>query len=205
MIAGPVMIDLACKDLVEAVRMALGKIVVRVAAVRGEVMITAPINRITEVLRALRDHPATDFHQLMDVCGVDYPDRRPRFDVAYQLLSLSRNWRLTVIVQVIEEASVPSVVSVYPSAGWFEREVFDLFGIPFTGHPDLRRILTDYGFEGHPLRKDFPLTGHVQVRYDDLQRKVVQEPVQLEQDFRAFDASSRWQGITDVQRRDENE
>ncbi|MDD3181400.1 MAG: NADH-quinone oxidoreductase subunit C [Alphaproteobacteria bacterium] len=197
------MIELRHRTLVDAVREALGAITVVVACERDEVTIAVQRPKIAQALALLRDHPATRFHQLMDVCGVDYPNRLERFDVVYQLLSLSHNWRLTVKVQTNEVAEVPSVAEVYPSAGWFEREVFDLYGVRFSGHPDLRRILTDYGFEGHPLRRDFPLTGFTEVHYDDLQRRVVSEPLSLQQDYRAFDALSPWQGVTDVQKRGE--
>ncbi len=199
------MIAFDSRKLVDAVREALGSIPVVASSSHGEVLVTVERTQIAQALTLLRDHPLTCFHQLMDVCGVDYPQRIERFDVVYQLLSLRHNWRLTVRLQVNEVAEVPSVADVYPSAGWFEREVFDLYGVRFAGHPDLRRILTDYGFEGHPLRRDFPLVGFTEVRYDDLQRKVVQEPVSLQQDYRAFDALSPWRGMTDVQRRDENE
>ncbi|MGE4350865.1 MAG: NADH-quinone oxidoreductase subunit C [Bdellovibrionales bacterium] len=196
------MIDPTCKPLIEAVRQALSSLkVVFTSEVKGEVAVLVPCASIAHAMEHLRDHPLTAMNQLMDVCGVDYPDRLPRFEVAYQLLSLKHNWRLTVKVQTDEVTPVPSVTGVYPSAGWFEREVYDLFGIPFADHPDLRRILTDYGFEGHPLRRDFPLTGFTEVRYDDLHRQVVQEPVSLQQDYRAFDAMSPWQGLTDVQKR----
>lgn len=189
------------RSLVEAVREALGSVTALVSVDCDQVVISVQRAQIAQALLFLRDHPATRFHQLMDVCGVDYPQRLERFDVVYQLLSLSHNWRLTVKVTTDEVAEVPSVIAVYPSAGWFEREVFDLYGVKFSGHPDLRRILTDYGFEGHPLRRDFPLVGFTEVRYDDLQRRVVQEPVSLQQDYRAFDALSPWNGLTDVQRR----
>lgn len=188
--------------LVEAVRLALGDIPVQAQDERNEVTIIAPREKIVEMMQRLKDHEATSMTMLMDVCGVDHPERRQRFDVAYQLLSLRHNWRLTVIVATDEVATVPSVVGVYPSAGWFERETYDLFGITFAAHPDLRRILTDYDFEGHPLRRDFPLIGFTEVHYDDLQRRVVYEPVQLQQDYRAFDALSPWKGLTDVQKRE---
>ena len=132
---------------------------------------------------------------MIDVCGVDYPDRPQRFEVVYALLSVSLNHRLRVKVSTDEDTPVPSVVGVYPSANWFERETWDLYGVFFADHPDLRRILTDYGFDGHPLRKDFPLTGYVEVRYDDEQKRVVYEPVKLTQDFRTFDFLSPWEGL----------
>jgi NADH-quinone oxidoreductase subunit C len=136
---------------------------------------------------------------LIDVCGVDYPDRAERFEIVYSLLSVSLNLRLRVKVSTGEETPVPSVVAAYPSANWFERETWDMFGVFFSDHPDLRRILTDYGFDGHPLRKDFPLTGFVEMRYDQDQRRVVYEPVKLAQDFRVFSFQSPWEAITGVQ------
>lgn len=154
-----------------------------------------------EALQLLRDHPQTDFTQMMDLCGVDYPSRRPRFDVVYQLLSLRFNTRLTVVVSVEEEIAVPSITKLYPCAAWFERECYDMFGLVFEGHEDLRRILTDYDFEGFPLRRDFPLSGFTQVRYDDLTRQVIKEPVSLDQDYRAFEAQSPWRGVAAVQKR----
>jgi NADH-quinone oxidoreductase subunit C len=144
----------------------------------------------------LRDDEACLFKVLVDVCGVDYPDRPERFEVVYNLLSLRHNTRIRVKVATDEATPVPSVTGVFSAANWFEREAWDLYGIFFSDHPDLRRILTDYGFEGHPLRKDFPLTGYVEVRYDPEQRRVVYEPVKLTQDFRTFDFMSPWEGMT---------
>lgn len=161
----------------------------------NELMMTVERQSIVRVLTYLRDSESFQFAQLIDVCGVDYLGREPRFDVVYNLLSLSHNRRLRLKVEVEEGMPVPSVVSVYSSANWWEREVFDLYGIPFDDHPDLRRILTDYGFEGHPLRKDFPLTGYVEVRYDEEQKRVVYEPVKLPQAFRIFDFESPWEGM----------
>ncbi|MBP6950754.1 MAG: NADH-quinone oxidoreductase subunit C [Alphaproteobacteria bacterium] len=161
----------------------------------NELMVSVERPAIVRVLTYLRDSKGLQFAQLMDVCGVDYLGREPRFDVVYHLLSLVHNQRLRLKVQVEEGMPVPSVVSVYSSANWWEREVFDLYGIPFEDHPDLRRILTDYGFEGHPLRKDFPLTGYVEVRYDEEQKRVVYEPVKLPQAFRNFDFESPWEGM----------
>jgi len=140
---------------------------------------------------------------LIDICGVDYPERDPRFEVVYQLLSPAQNQRLMVKVRANADTLVPSATGIFSSAGWFEREVWDLFGISFSGHPDLRRILTDYGFEGHPLRKDFPLTGHVEVHYDDEQKRVVYKPVKLVQEFRSFDFLSPWEGIQQLPPGDE--
>ena len=158
----------------------------------GELTLVAPRERIVEVLTALRDQ--FGFQQLLDVCGADYPDREERFEVVYHLLSLTRNARVRVKVATDEVQPVPTVVEVYPSANWFERETFDMYGVLFSGHPDMRRLLTDYGFEGHPLRKDFPMTGYVEVRYDEEQRRVVYEPVKLTQEFRTFDFLSPWEG-----------
>ena len=159
------------------------------------VLVTRP-DSLRKVMRFLRDDSQCLFKILVDVCGVDYPERERRFDVVYNLLSISHNHRIRVKVRVSEDEPVPSVAPLYPTANWFEREVWDLFGVYFSEHPDLRRILTDYGFEGHPLRKDFPLTGHVEVRYDDEQKRVVYEPVRLTQDFRSFDFLSPWEGMT---------
>jgi len=158
----------------------------------GELTLIAPREKIVEVMTALRDQ--FGFQQCMDVCGADYPDRAERFEVVYPLLSLTRAARVRVKVSTDEVKPVPSVSSVYPSAGWFEREAFDMYGMIFSDHPDMRRILTDYGFQGHPLRKDFPMTGYVEVRYDEVQKRVVYEPVKLTQEFRNFDFLSPWEG-----------
>lgn len=158
----------------------------------GELTLVAPRERIVEVMQALRDQ--FGFQQCMDVCGADYPDRQERFEVVYHLLSLTLAARLRVKVSTDEVQPVPSIVSVYPSAGWFEREAFDMYGMIFSDHPDMRRILTDYGFQGHPLRKDFPMTGYVEVRYDEELKRVVYEPVKLAQEYRQFDFLSPWEG-----------
>ena len=165
----------------------------------GELSVTVQRTRIVEALTILRDDPTIAMSQLMDICGADYPERPERFEVVYQLLSLRHNVRMRVKVQADENAAVPTATGVYNSANWFEREIWDLFGVAFTGHPDLRRILTEYEFEGHPLRKDFPLTGYVEVRYDPEQKRVIHEPVKLAQDFRTFDFLSPWEGMTNVQ------
>ena len=157
-----------------------------------ELQVAAP--DIARVLTYLRDEPGLRFAQLVDLCAVDYPERPSRFEVVYHLLSVAHNRRVRVKVAVPEGTPVPSVVEVFPAAGWYEREVWDLFGIAFEGHPDLRRILTDYGFQGHPLRRDFPLSGKVEVRYDDGLKRVVYEPVHLPQAFREFDFESPWEG-----------
>ncbi|WP_395943528.1 NADH-quinone oxidoreductase subunit C [Brevundimonas sp.] len=158
----------------------------------GELTLVAPRERIVEVLTALRDQ--FEFQQCLDVCGADYPDREERFEVVYHLLSMTKNARVRVKVVTDEVQPVPTAVEVYPSAGWFEREAYDMYGMIFAGHPDMRRLLTDYGFEGHPLRKDFPMTGYVEVRYDEEQKRVVYEPVKLTQEFRTFDFLSPWEG-----------
>jgi NADH-quinone oxidoreductase subunit C len=162
----------------------------------GEVIALAGRDGLAGLMTALRDDPRFAFEQVMDICGVDWPERAERFDVVYNLLSVSLNHRLRVIVTTDEATPVPSVHGVWPVATWWEREAWDLFGIIFSGQPDLRRILTDYGFDGHPLRKDFPLTGYVEVRYDEDRKQVIYEPVKLTQDFRRFDFISPWEGIT---------
>jgi NADH-quinone oxidoreductase subunit C len=163
-----------------------------------EVVLRTTREALLPLLQQLRDTPSLDFAQLVDICGVDWPGRPERFEVVYNLLSLTRNWRLTVIVAASEETPVPSVALLWPSATWYERETWDMYGVVFAGQPDLRRLLTDYGFQGHPLRKDFPLTGFVEVRYDEGQKRVVQEPVQLTQDFRDFDFLSPWEAMTSL-------
>lgn len=162
----------------------------------GELTIHVEPSQLVRVLRVLKTDTSCLFQVLVDICGVDFPLREPRFDVVYNLLSLKHNFRIKVKVAVDEEDWVPTISGIFPAAGWYEREVWDLYGIFFKDHPDLRRILTDYGFDGHPLRKDFPLTGHVEVRYDDEERRVVYEPVKLTQDFRNFDFLSPWEGMT---------
>jgi NADH-quinone oxidoreductase subunit C len=162
----------------------------------GELVAYAGRDTLDATMIALRDDPRLAFEQVMDICGVDWPDRAERFDVVYNLLSVSMNHRLRVITTTDAEQPVPSVHTVWPVATWWEREAWDLFGIVFSGQPDLRRILTDYGFEGHPLRKDFPMTGYVEVRYDEDRKQVVNEPVRLTQDFRSFDFLSPWEAMT---------
>ena len=165
------------------------------AVVQGQIVLRIPASSIQQVLAALRDDKYAAFNQLSDLTAVDYPERPERFELVYQLLSMRNNMRLRLLAAVGEGQAVPSVTTVYSAANWAEREVWDMFGIFFAGHPDLRRLLTDYGFEGHPLRKDFPLTGHVEVRYDDTLRRVVNEPVSLVQEFRDFDFLSPWEGM----------
>jgi NADH-quinone oxidoreductase subunit C len=160
----------------------------------GELTIHVEPRDLVEVMTFLRDDARCQFISIIDVSGADYPSRARRFDVVYHLLSPKQNVRIRVKVQADEETMVPSVTGVYPGADWFERETYDLYGVLFSGHPDLRRLLTDYGFEGHPLRKDFPLTGFVEVRYDDEAKRVIYEPVELKQEFRNFDFLSPWEG-----------
>jgi NADH-quinone oxidoreductase subunit C len=164
----------------------------------GELTLDVEPGEIQRVMKHLRDDPGCEFAILVDICGVDWPQRPARFDVVYHLLSLTKNRRLRIKAQLAEDQAIPSIVSLYPAANWFEREAFDMYGIVFADHPDLRRILTDYGFSGYPLRKDFPLTGYVEVRYDDELKRVVYQPVQLVQEFRDFDFMSPWEGAPHI-------
>jgi len=190
--------DQALKDLGDYVSAALPGDILKAELRHGELALTARRDTIVKLLTLLRDDRKCEFQLLVDLCGADYPGRAERFDIVYNLLSLTKNRRVRIKVMTDETTPVPSVSSVYSTANWFEREAWDLFGVFFSGHPDLRRLLTDYGFEGHPMRKDFPLTGHVEVRYDDEQKRVVYEPVKLIQEFRTFDFLSPWEGITKV-------
>ena len=165
---------------------------------RGEVVVHADRDALLPLMTMLRDDRRFACEQMMDLCGVDWPERERRFDVVYNLLSVSRNHRVRVIVTTDEESPVPSVHGIWPSATWWERECYDLFGVLFSGQPDLRRILTDYGFAGHPLRKDFPLTGFVEMRYDEDERRVIYEPVKLPQEWRSFDFESPWEGMLTI-------
>ncbi|MCA8900417.1 MAG: NADH-quinone oxidoreductase subunit C [Hyphomonas sp.] len=165
---------------------------------RGELTVLAERDHIVNLLRFLREDQQCNFETFIDLCGVDYPERSERFEVVYHLLSMRMNHRVRVRISTDEDTAVPSACAVWPAANWFERETFDMYGIQFADHPDLRRILTDYGFEGFPLRKDFPLTGHYEVRYDDLEKRVVYEPVKLVQEYRNFDFLSPWEGMTSV-------
>ena len=160
----------------------------------GELTVLVEPANLIEVATFLRDDPRCQFISIIDISGADYPSRAERFDVVYHLLSPKQNVRIRLKVHAGEETLVPSLTAVYPGADWFERETYDLYGVLFSGHPDLRRILTDYGFDGHPLRKDFPLTGFVEVRYDDEAKRVIYEPVELKQEFRNFDFLSPWEG-----------
>lgn len=190
--------DLDIKDLGEFISSTLGADVEDVSFAQDELTLTVPAGSLIKVLSFLRDDANCQFKQLMDVCGVDYPSQPDRFGVVYNLLSLTLNLRVRVKVWTDEDTPVPTATGLFSSANWFEREVWDLYGVYFTDHPDLRRILTDYGFEGHPLRKDFPLTGYVELRYDDEQKRVVYEPVKLTQEFRSFDFLSPWEGAHTV-------
>ena len=184
----------ALRDLGDHVATALPNDVVEWSVTNGELTVVVLSDRIAKALAFLRDDGNCQFTILVDICGLDWPQRPKRFDVVYHLLSMKLNQRIRIKVQADEETPVPSVVGVFSAANWFEREVWDMYGVMFSGHPDLRRILSDYGFEGHPLRKDFPLTGYVEVRYDAEQKRVVYEPVQLQQEFRRFDFMSPWEG-----------
>lgn len=185
-------------NVTEAVKAVLGDAVVAGGVAFGETTVTVIADRIVDVMRMLRDDERCQYEVLIDLAGVDYPARPKRFDVVYHLLSPRLNQRLRVKIEADDITPVSSIISVHPSANWYEREAYDMFGILFSGHPDLRRLLTDYGFSGYPLRKDFPLTGHVEVRYDDEKKRVVYEPVKLTQDFRTFDFESPWEGATYV-------
>ena len=184
----------ALEDLRELISAALPNEISEIVIAFGEITVLARAERIVEVLTFLKNDSSCKFTQLTDLCGADYPERAKRFDVVYQLLSVTQNQRLRVKIQTDEETPVPSVVEVHPAAGWYERETWDMYGVMFDGNPDLRRILTDYGFQGFPLRKDFPLTGYVELRYSEEEKRVVYEPVQLTQEFRKFDFMSPWEG-----------
>ena len=182
------------EGVIAAAKKALGAALLDASEQVGEVMLVVQREGIVDVCRALRDTPGLEYQQLMEIAGVDYPERAERFDVNYCLLSLTKNRRIKVKVMTDEATPVPSVTGLWPVAGWLEREVFDMYGVAFSGNDDLRRILTDYGFEGYPFRKDFPLTGHVELRYSEAEKRVVYEPVALPQDFRTFDFLMPWQG-----------
>lgn len=182
------------QEFLEYLRSTYQSHVLDVQIVNNEMIVWTDGAHLVALLEFLRDNPNTLCQQLTEIAGVDYPDREKRFEVVYQLLSFKHNFRLRVKVATGENEPVPSVVSVFSCAGWFEREAWDMYGIMFSGNPDLRRILTDYGFDGHPQRKDFPLTGYVELRYDQLQKRVVYEPVKLNQAYRSFDYLSPWEG-----------
>ena len=182
------------EGVIDAAKKALGDSLLATKLAVGEVTLTVERDEIANVLRTLRDTSGLEYQQLMEIAGVDYPERPERFEVVYHLLSLTKNRRIRVKVSTDEATPVPTVTTLWPVAGWLEREVYDMYGVTFAGNPDLRRILTDYGFEGYPQRKDFPLTGHVELRYSEAEKRVVYEPVQLPQDFRSFDFLMPWEG-----------
>lgn len=184
----------ALKDLAAHLAERLSERIRDTAIEFGELALFVEGGDIVDVVTLLRDDARCRFVSIVDICGVDYPQRERRFEVVYHLLSPHLNQRVRIKVATDEDTPVPSITGIFPGADWFEREAYDLYGILFTGHPDLRRILTDYGFEGHPLRKDFPLTGFVEVRYDDESKRVIYEPVELKQEFRSFDFLSPWEG-----------
>ena len=181
-------------ELLDTVRSDLGDLITDAKIQHGDLTIEVLATDIVEVLSRLRDGAETRFISFLDLCGVDYPARKERFEVVYHLLSPRNNQRIRIKLRTDDVTPVPTITEVFPGAAWYEREAYDLYGILFTGHPDLRRLLTDYGFEGHPLRKDFPVTGFVEVRYDDEQKRVIYEPVNLRQEFREFDFLSPWEG-----------
>ena len=159
----------------------------------NQLQISISADQILDVVDFIKNDEACEFRQITDIAGVDFPDRQKRFDVIYHFLSFKHNSRLRIKIIIGEDESIPSITSIFPAANWFEREAFDMYGIQFRDHPDLRRILTDYGFEGYPLRKDFPLSGNVEIRYDEIDKKIIHEPVNLQQDFRSFDIQSPWE------------
>ncbi|MDB5547395.1 MAG: dehydrogenase [Tardiphaga sp.] len=186
--------DTALDTLGQTIAGALAGAVTGHAVAFGELTLNVEAARIVEIATFLRDDPGCRFISFIDVTAVDYPGREKRFDVVYHLMSPTMNARIRLRAEADETTQVPSIIDVFPGADWFERECYDLYGVIFTGHPDMRRLLTDYGFDGHPLRKDFPLTGFVEVRYDDAEKRVVYEPVRLNQEFRKFDFLSPWEG-----------
>jgi len=189
---------LANDGVIDTATAALGAMLLEATDLVGEISLTVDRERLVEAMVALRDTPGLEFQQCMEIAGVDYPSRPDRFDVVYCLLSLTRNHRIRVRVITDEVKPVPSVTSLWPNAGWLEREVYDMYGVLFSANPDLRRILTDYGFRGHPQRKDFPLSGYVELRYSEEAKRVVYQPVSLAQDFRNFDFMSPWEGAAYV-------
>lgn len=184
----------ALQELAAIIEIKQAEAVVSTTVAHGELTLVANLANLTALVETLRDDPSCRFSTLVDITAIDHPERSTRFDVVYHFLSMYRNHRIRVKVKVGEDEMVPSLIDLYPAANWFEREVFDMFGILFSGHPDLRRILTDYGFRGHPLRKDFPTTGYTEVRYDEALKRVVYEPVSLVQEYRQFDFMSPWEG-----------
>ncbi len=187
------------EDLKEHIETSLGDAVNSAEITNGELTLQARRAEVMTVIAFLRDDPICKFSSLIDICGVDYPARERRFDVVYHMLSMAHNTRIRIKVTTDEEVPVHSIAGLFPNADWYEREAFDMYGIIFSHHPDLRRILTDYGFEGYPLRKDFPLSGFVELRYDEERKAVVYEPVNLPQEYRSFDFMSPWEGAEYVQ------
>ena len=167
-----------------------------------QIQITINSQELISTLEFLKDNDVCQFRQLTDIAGVDFPERLNRFDIVYHFLSFKNNVRIRVKTEISENNAIQSITQLFPAANWFEREAFDMYGIQFTDHPDLRRILTDYGFEGYPLRKDFPLTGNVEVRYDEMEKKIIYEPVKLQQDYRNFDIQSPWEGTKYIKKKD---
>ncbi len=190
--------DGALEELGQHVASVLSDQAMGISIAHDELMVTARAEQIVKVVTFLRDDPMCLFKVLVDICGTDYPERPKRFDVVYNLLSLVHNQRIRIKVEADDETPVPSITGVHNSANWFEREIWDMYGVMFSDHPDLRRLLTDYGFEGHPLRKDFPLTGFVETRYDEERKRVVYDPVKLSQEFRKFDFLSPWEGASNT-------
>ncbi len=190
--------DSALEELGQHVASVLSDQVMGISIAHNELMVTARAEQIVKVVTFLRDDPMCLFKVLVDICGTDYPERPKRFDVVYNLLSLVHNQRIRIKVEADDETPVLSITGVHNSANWFEREIWDMYGVMFSDHPDLRRLLTDYGFEGHPLRKDFPLTGFVETRYDNERKRVVYDPVKLSQEFRKFDFLSPWEGASNT-------
>lgn len=187
--------DESLQDLADHILGQLEDAVLGQSIAFGELTLHVQAQRIVRVMKFLRDDASCQFSTMIDITAVDHLERPMRFDVVYHLLSMHQNQRIRIVLATDEETAVPSIVSIYPAANWFEREAFDMYGVLFSDHPDLRRILTDYGFSGYPLRKDFPLTGYVEVRYDDDRKRVVYEPVKLVQEFRSFDFMSPWEGV----------
>ena len=190
--------DGALEELGQHVASVLSDQVMGISIPHDELMVIVRAEQIVKVVIFLRDDPMCLFKVLVDICGTDYPERPKRFDVVYNLLSLVHNQRIRIKVEADDETPVPSITGVHNSANWFEREIWDMYGVMFSDHPDLRRLLTDYGFEGHPLRKDFPLTGFVETRYDEERKRVVYDPVKLSQEFRKFDFLSPWEGASNT-------
>ncbi|MAS86785.1 MAG: NADH-quinone oxidoreductase subunit C [Micavibrio sp.] len=191
--------DEALLDLGDHIKEHLGEIVISAELIKSELILTVQRESLLKALRFLRDNNECYFSQLVDITAIDYPNKPERFAIVYNMLSMRQNLRIRVKTFTDEDTPVPSATALFSAANWYERETWDMYGVMFSGHPDLRRILTDYGFEGHPLRKEFPLTGFNEVRYDEEQKRVVYEPVKLQQDFRNFDFLSPWEGMTDVQ------